>query len=132
MYIPNAHTDFIYAILGEEMGLLGTLSVLALFAFLTYMGVRTARRAPDRFGMLLAAGITVWISLQALINIGAVTASLPITGVPLPLVSFGGSSLVITLIAVGMLANIALQGERAAARRRPRTTPASSRRGRTA
>nr|MBA2600325.1 putative lipid II flippase FtsW [Actinomycetota bacterium] len=132
MYIPNAHTDFIYAILGEEMGLLGTLSVLALFAFLTYMGVRTARRAPDRFGMLLAAGITVWISLQALINIGAVTASLPITGVPLPLVSFGGSSLVITLIAVGMLANIALQGERAAARRRPRAPVASSRRGRTA
>ncbi len=132
MYIPNAHTDFIYAILGEEMGLMGTLSVLALFAFLTYMGVRTARRAPDRFGMLLAAGITVWISLQALINIGAVTASLPITGVPLPLVSFGGSSLVITLIAVGMLANIALQGERAAARRPKRATPASSRRGRTA
>ena len=132
MYIPNAHTDFIFAILGEEMGFLGTLSVLALFAFLAYMGVRTARRAPDRFGMLLASGITVWISLQALINIGAVTASLPITGVPLPLVSFGGSSLLITLIGVGILCNIALQGERAATRRRSRKATAPSRRGRTA
>jgi cell division protein FtsW len=111
LYVPNAHTDFIYAILAEETGLLGTFVVLGLFAFLTYMGIRTARRAPDRFGTLLAAGITIWIALQALVNIGAVIAALPITGVPLPLVSFGGTSLVVLLIAAGVLVNIAYQAE---------------------
>jgi cell division protein FtsW len=107
LYIPNAHTDFIYAIIGEEMGLLGTVVVLGLFAFLAYLGIRVARSAPDRFGMLLAAGITIWLSGQALVNMGAVTGSLPITGVPLPLVSFGGSSLVASLAAVGILCSIA-------------------------
>jgi cell division protein FtsW len=111
MYVPNAHTDFIYAILGEEMGLLGTLAVLGMFAFVTYLGVRIARSAPDRFGMLIASGITIWIATQALVNMGAVTASLPITGVPLPLVSFGGSSLVITLAAMGILTNIGRAGK---------------------
>jgi cell division protein FtsW len=110
MYVPNAHTDFIFAILGEEMGLVGTFVVVLMFAFLAYLGVRTAQRAPDRFGMLIASGITIWISMQALVNMGAVTASLPITGVPLPLVSFGGSSLVISLLAMGILVNIAKQG----------------------
>jgi cell division protein FtsW len=109
-YIPNAHTDFIFAILGEEMGLLGTVTVLGLFAFIAYLGIRIARAAPDRFGMLVASGITVWIAVQALVNIGAVTATMPITGVPLPLVSFGGSSLVVSLIAMGILTNIARQG----------------------
>ena len=112
LYIPSAHTDFIYAILGEEMGLLGTLTVLGMFAFLGYIGVKIARRAPDRFGMLIAAGITVWISFQAMVNIGAVSAALPVTGVPLPFVSFGGTSLVICLAAMGILTNIALQGKR--------------------
>ncbi|HYZ47152.1 MAG TPA: putative lipid II flippase FtsW [Actinomycetota bacterium] len=112
MYIPNAHTDFIYAILGEEMGLLGTLAVLGMFAFLTYLGAQTARRAPDRYGTLLASGITVWIAVQGLVNMGAVTAALPITGVPLPLVSFGGTSLVVSLAAMGILANIASLGRR--------------------
>jgi cell division protein FtsW len=111
-YVPNAHTDFIYAILGEEMGLLGTLAVLGMFAFLAYLGIKVARRAPDRFGMLVASGITVWISLQALINMGAVSGALPVTGVPLPLVSFGGSSLVITLVGMGILTNIATQSRR--------------------
>ena len=111
MYVPNAHTDFIYAILGEEMGLLGTFTVLGMFAFLTYLGVRIARSAPDRFGMLIASGITIWIGTQALVNMGAVTASLPITGVPLPLVSFGGSSLVVSLVAMGILTNIARAGK---------------------
>lgn len=110
-YVPNAHTDFIYAILGEELGLLGTFAVLGMFAFLTYLGVRIARSAPDRFGMLVASGITIWIATQALVNMGAVTASLPITGVPLPLVSFGGSSLVISLVAMGILTNIARAGK---------------------
>jgi cell division protein FtsW len=111
-YVPNAHTDFIYAILGEEMGLLGTVVVLGMFAFLTYLGIKVARRAPDRFGMLVASGITVWVALQALINMGAVSGALPVTGVPLPLVSFGGSSLVITLIGMGILTNIATQSRR--------------------
>jgi cell division protein FtsW len=110
-YIPNAHTDFIFAILGEEMGLLGTLVVLGLFAFLAYLGLRIARNARDRFGMLLASGVTIWISLQALVNIGAATASLPITGVPLPLVSFGGTSLVISLAAMGTLVSVARRSE---------------------
>jgi cell division protein FtsW len=130
-YIPNAHTDFIYAILGEEMGLFGTLIVLALFGFLAYMGVRTARRAPDRFGMLLAAGIVIWVTFQAIINMGAVTAALPITGVPLPLVSFGGTSLLILLAGMGVLVNVAYQGEspRPELRKRPRRTGARPVRG---
>ena len=119
LYIPNAHTDFIFAILGEEMGLLGTLTVLGLFAFIMYLGVRVARTAPDRFGMLVAAGITIWIGVQALVNIGAVTATMPITGVPLPLVSFGGSSLVVSLIAMGILTNIARQARRPRRAKRP-------------
>jgi len=109
LYVPNAHTDFIFAILGEELGLLGTLTVIALFVGFAYTGVRIARRAPDPFGRLVAAGITVWIVGQAIVNMGAVTGLLPITGVPLPLVSFGGSALVISLVAIGILANIARQ-----------------------
>jgi len=113
LYVPNAHTDFIYAILGEELGLLGTFVVLGMFAFLTYLGIRIARHAPDRFGMYVAAGIKIWVASQALVNMGAVTASLPITGVPMPLVSFGGSSLVVTLVGMGILTNIAKQSVRA-------------------
>jgi cell division protein FtsW len=116
-YVPNAHTDFIYAILGEEMGLLGTAVVLGMFALLTYLGIKIARRAPDRFGMLVASGITMWVALQALINMGAVSGALPVTGVPLPLVSFGGSSLVITLVGMGILTNIAIQSRRRVAKR---------------
>jgi cell division protein FtsW len=110
MYVPNAHTDFIFAILGEEMGLLGTLTIVGVFAFIGYLGIKVAQRAPDRFGMLVASGITIWITVQALVNMGAVTGSLPVTGVPLPLVSFGGTSLVICLAAMGILVNIASQG----------------------
>jgi cell division protein FtsW len=126
MYIPNAHTDFIFAILGEEMGLLGTLSVLGMFAFLAYLGVHTARRAPDRFGMLVASGITIWITVQALVNVGAVTAAMPITGVPLPLVSFGGTSLIVSLAAMGVLTNIAAQARSRGRAPRP-SRPAVSR-----
>jgi cell division protein FtsW len=126
LYIPNAHTDFIYAILGEEMGLLGTLLVLGMFAFIAFIGIKIAKRAPDRFGMLIASGITIWVSFQALVNIGAVTAALPITGVPLPFVSFGGSSLVVTLMAIGILTNIALQS-RAGRGSRRRTASRTSR-----
>ena len=107
--MPNAHTDFIFAIIGEELGLIGAAVVVALFAALAWIGVRTALRAPDRFGVLLAAGLTAWIIGQAVLNIGAVIGILPVTGVPLPFVSFGGSSLVITMFGVGILANIARQ-----------------------
>jgi cell division protein FtsW len=108
-FLPNAHTDFIFAIIGEELGLIGTLLVVGLFAAFAVLGVRAALRAPDRFGMLVAAGITSWIVGQAFINIGAVVGLLPITGVPLPFVSFGGSALVITMGAVGILLNVARQ-----------------------
>lgn len=106
-FLPNAHTDFIFAIIGEEGGLAGTLFVLGLFVLFAGLGVRTARRAPDRFGTLLAAGITSWLVGQALVNIGAVIGSLPVTGVPLPFVSFGGSALLVSMFAAGVLANIA-------------------------
>ena len=106
LYVPNAHTDFIFAIIGEELGLAGMLVVLGLFGVLVYAGIRVALSAPDAFGRLLAAGITGWLGMQALINLGAVTGILPITGVPLPLVSFGGSSLVVSLMAVGILVSI--------------------------
>jgi cell division protein FtsW len=108
-YVPNAHTDFIFAIIGEELGLVGTLAVLVLFAAIAYAGIRAARRAPDVFGRYLAGGITVWIVVQALVNIGAVVGVLPITGVPLPLVSAGGSSMLVLLAAVGILLNVARQ-----------------------
>jgi len=109
-FLPNAHTDFIFAIIGEELGLVGTVLVVALFAAFAVLGVRAAVRAPDQFGTLMASGITVWVVGQAVINVGAVIGILPVTGVPLPFVSFGGSSLVITMAAVGTLANVARQG----------------------
>ena len=111
LYVPNAHTDFIFSIIGEEVGLLGTFAVISLFALLAYAGVRIARRAPDKFGRIVAGAVTAWIVGQAVINMGAVTGLLPITGVPLPLVSFGGSSLVFTLTAIGILINIGRQEE---------------------
>jgi len=106
-FLPNAHTDFVFAILGEETGLAGSLSVIALFVAFTIAGLTIARRCTDRFGRLVAIGVTTWISAQALINIGGVTGVLPITGVPLPFVSFGGSALVVSLVAVGLLVSVA-------------------------
>ncbi len=106
-YLPNAHSDFIFAIIGEELGLIGAIFTLVTFGVLIYAGIRIAVRAPDTFGRLLAAGITCWIGVQTIINLGAVTGLLPITGVPLPLVSFGGTALVVTLAGVGVLASVA-------------------------
>ncbi len=106
LYIPNAHTDYIFAIIGEETGMLGAMGVLVLFAILAVFGFRTARLAPDPFGRLLAASITGWLLLQATINIGSVVGLLPVTGVTLPLVSFGGSSLVFTMLGLGMLLSV--------------------------
>lgn len=111
-FLPAAHTDFIFAIIGEELGLLGCALVVGLFLGLAVLGVRTALRAPDRFGMLVAGGITGWVVGQAVINIGAVVGLLPVSGIPLPFVSFGGTALVFTMIAAGMLGNVARQGRR--------------------
>jgi hypothetical protein len=101
--LPEAHTDYIFAIVGEELGLLGTLTVLVLFTVLIYSGVRIAHRATDPFVGLASSAVTAWIAAQAIINMGAVVGLLPITGIPLPLVSFGGSALLATLAAIGML-----------------------------
>jgi cell division protein FtsW len=109
LFLPNAHTDFIFSVIGEELGLAGCLVVLGLFGAFAVLGIRTARHAPDRFGMLLAAGITMWVVAQAAVNIGGVTGLLPVSGVPLPFVSFGGSALVFTMVAAGILANVARQ-----------------------
>jgi cell division protein FtsW len=106
-YLPNAHSDFVFAILGEELGLVGAVVVLALCGVLLYAGVRIAVRAADPFGRLVAVGVTGWIGLQALVNLGAVTGLLPITGVPLPFLSFGGTALVVTLGGVGVVASVA-------------------------
>ena len=105
--LPNAHTDFVFAIIGEELGLLGTVTVLLLFATLTYAGVRIAKRATDPFARLAATGVTAWLAAQAFINIGAVVGLLPITGIPLPLISFGGSAMIADLVAIGLLLSLA-------------------------
>ncbi len=118
--LPNAHTDFIFSVVGEELGLVGAVVLLGLFFALAWLGFRTATRAPDRFGSLLAVGVTIWITSQAVINIGAVIGVLPVTGIPLPFVSFGGSSLVVTLAATGILLNIAAQERSAPGAVRPR------------
>jgi cell division protein FtsW len=106
-WLPFIHTDFIFAIIGEELGLIGAVFVVTLFGALGVIGFRTALRSADRFGMLLATGITTWFLVQAFINIGAVTGMMPITGVPLPFISAGGSSLLVNLAATGLLLNIA-------------------------
>ena len=119
-YLPNAHSDFVFAVLGEELGLIGALAVLSLFGVLLFAGIRIAMNAHDTFGRLLAAGITGWIGLQTLVNLGAVTGLLPITGVPLPFLSFGGTALVVTLAGVGVIASVGLEGVRSAERRHAR------------
>jgi cell division protein FtsW len=106
LFLPNASNDFVFAIIGEEFGLLGGAIVVGLFVVLGYAGVRTALRAPDTFGALLAAGITAWLCLQAFINIGVVVALLPVTGITLPFISAGGSSLIISFAAAGILLSI--------------------------
>ncbi|GAA0618573.1 putative lipid II flippase FtsW [Sporichthya brevicatena] len=108
-YLPEAHTDFIYAIIGEELGLIGALAVLALFAALVVAGFRIAARSRDMFVTLAASAITAWIAVQALVNMGAVLGVLPITGIPLPLVSYGGSALLPVMAALGMLLSFARQ-----------------------
>jgi cell division protein FtsW len=109
-WLPEAHTDFIFAIVGEETGLLGTTLVMLGFLFFGLRGYRAALRAPDRFGVGLAASITTWICFEALLNMATVTNTLPITGVPLPFFSYGGTAVATTLAAVGVLLSIARSG----------------------
>ncbi|MCC6174643.1 MAG: putative lipid II flippase FtsW [Chloroflexi bacterium] len=105
-YLPNAHTDSILAIIGEELGLVGTMTVVVLLMVIGWRGLRIAMRAPDPFGRLLAVGLTGKILWQAIVNIGAITNSLPYTGVTLPFVSFGGNSLTMSLVGVGLLLSV--------------------------
>jgi len=110
-YLPEPHTDFIFSVLGEELGLLGCMAVVILFAMLLWRGVRTALRTQDMFGRFLAVGITSMVVVQAFINISVVLGLMPTKGIPLPLISYGGSSLFITLACVGVLLNITKQSE---------------------
>ncbi|MDH3681197.1 MAG: FtsW/RodA/SpoVE family cell cycle protein, partial [Acidimicrobiia bacterium] len=105
-FLPFAHTDFIFAIVAEEVGLIGASALIGGFLLIAWFGFKTAISAPDRFGTLLAAGITSWLLIQAFLNIGMVLGVLPITGEPLPFVSAGGSSLVTTLAAAGLLTGV--------------------------
>jgi cell division protein FtsW len=106
-FLPAAHTDFIYSIVGEELGAVGALLVLGLFAILAFRGLRIASRHPDRFGSLLAAGVTLLIVVQALLNIGVVLGCLPTKGLVLPFISYGGSAMLVTLAEVGILLAVA-------------------------
>jgi cell division protein FtsW len=120
-YLPEAHTDMISAVIGEELGLVGIASVVGLFAMFGYAGLQVAKRAKDNYGKLLAAGLTSLILIQATINLFAVMGLAPLTGVPLPFVSYGNSSLMTTLFAVGLILNVARGGRAGAARSvRPR------------
>ncbi|HSW43794.1 MAG TPA: putative peptidoglycan glycosyltransferase FtsW [Patescibacteria group bacterium] len=104
--LPNAHNDYIFAVIGQEFGFVGAVAVIGLFALLAYRGFRVALAAPDTFGGLLAAGITAWLCLQAFVNIGVVVTLIPVTGITLPFVSAGGSSLIVSLVAAGILLSV--------------------------
>ena len=108
-FLPEPHTDFIFSIIGEELGFIGAFGLVALFAFLAWRGFRVARYSQERFDYYAALGFTLMISVQALINISVALCLLPTKGLPLPLVSYGGSSLITSLIAVGMLLNLSQQ-----------------------
>ena len=112
LYMPEPHNDFIFSIIGEELGLVGCLFIVGLFLFLIWRGIRVAMKAKDTYGKLLAVGITSIIAVQAIINIAVVTGSMPVTGVPMPFISYGGTSLVINLMAMGILLNISSQIEK--------------------
>lgn len=110
-YLPAPHTDFVFSVVGEELGLLGTSALLGAFLIVFWRGLRAALRAPDRFGFYLATGITSLVTLQALIHMGVCLGLLPTKGLPLPLVSYGGSSLLATMIALGVLLNVSQQAD---------------------
>ena len=105
-YLPEPHNDFIFSVIGEELGLIGATVVVACFCVITWRGLRTAMRAPDRFGAFVAIGLTTMIAFQAFFNISVVLGLLPTKGIPLPFVSAGGSSMFVSMLAVGMLLNL--------------------------
>jgi cell division protein FtsW len=109
-YLPYPETDFIYAVIGEELGLIGTTIVLLCFGVIAWRGLRAATRAPDRFGAFIALGLTAMVAIQAFFNISVVLGLLPTKGIPLPFVSFGGSSLLISMIGMGILLNVSQHG----------------------
>lgn len=111
LYMPEPHNDFIFAIIGEELGLIGCICIITLFIIFIWKGIKVAMKARDTYGTLLAVGITSVIAVQSLINIAVVTGSMPVTGVPLPFISYGGTSLVINMAAMGILLNISRQIE---------------------
>jgi cell division protein FtsW len=111
LFLPNAWNDYIFAVVGEEFGLVGAVVVIGLFCIFAWRGIRIALAAPDTFGALLAAGITTWICVQAFINIGVVVSLIPVTGITLPFVSAGGSSLVVSFVAVGILLSISREAD---------------------
>ena len=112
LYISEPHNDFIFAVLAEELGFIGCLAVIILFAVFIWRGIIIAMKAPDMFGSLLAVGITSLVGFQAIINIAVVTSSMPVTGMALPFFSYGGTSLIILLCAVGVLLNISRQTQK--------------------
>ena len=118
-FLPAAHTDFIFSLVGEELGLIGACLVLAIFGVIVWRGLRAGLRSPNLFGTYLAFGLSALIGLQTLINVGVVTGVLPTKGLTLPLISYGGSSLVFTMLAVGILLDISASGNR------PEPTPDS-------
>jgi cell division protein FtsW len=126
--LPEAHTDFIFAVLGEELGLIGTLLVLALFGAIAYAAIRLAINTADPFVRYVTAGVTIWLMAQMIINIGMVLALLPVIGIPLPLVSYGGSALVPSLVALGLLVGFARAEPEAAAALKDRRRVRSGRR----
>jgi cell division protein FtsW len=109
-YLPEAHTDFIYAVIGEELGFIGAVTVIALFAVYGWRGLRAAFNAPDGFGRMLALGVTAMVLFQSLINFAVVLGMMPTKGIPLPFVSYGGSNLLVMMLATGVLLNISQQG----------------------
>ena len=112
-YLPEPHTDFIFAIIGEELGLVGTTAIVALFALLIWRGLRVGLRAPDAFGAYLGLGLTIMLATQTIVNLGVVTGALPTKGLPLPFISFGGSALLMTMFSAGVLLNISQHGRTA-------------------
>lgn len=131
-YLPYPYSDFIFAVVGEELGLVGTLAVVIAFGLLLWRGTRAAMLAPDRFGMLLGIGIITGITVQALFNISVVISILPAKGIPLPFISYGGSSILVTLSAVGILLNLSqYAGQKRSAAEETEEKPARRRRGRT-
>jgi len=110
LYLPSAQTDGVFAVLGEELGFIGLMAILAIFAFFIYRGVQVTLRTRDKFATLLAMGIVSWIAFQTLINIAGITRTLPLTGVPLPFLSYGGSALITVMAGIGILLSVSRYG----------------------